>query len=411
MKTNTKKILKSAAILYGVLLGVILVSVLAWFVLDKSARKGGKDDMTITASGNLEISLDGDSWNKKLIPQNSYNCPIITSDGVNFYYSDTLNTDDDPLLDEAEGFFDINSSEDKSDFYVDVVVHFRDNGNSSVYLQNSSFIKGVDMGIDSATGKNVPKGAIAGALRVAFYEIPADKVGDSAYQPTADDLKCIWIPNDKNEISTDADGNIKFNSNGKREDTYGYLSSAAELNTWAAEDYAGGKIAVGNTDLATSSATANAVYYTINSATPLLDFDGSEGAEKTLLIRIWVEGTDREAQSRLSSDMVRYKFDFVAIEKQNPSDADVAALKSIAYDGSNGLTYTAQGYDFLTHPILYSYDGITWAPYEKTNHPGISNGLYTKPNGDKVLFVKLNETADTKPSECHEVLVIPASTN
>ncbi len=408
MKTNTKKILKSAAILYGVLLGVILVSVLAWFVLDESASKGGKDDMTITASGNLEISLDGDSWNKKLIPKKSYDCPIITSDGVNFYYSDALDAAD---AKEDGDFFDINSRENRSDFYVDVVVHFKDPGNSSVYLQSSSFVKGVNMEIDSAAGKNVPEGAIAGALRVAFYEIPADKVGDSTYLPTANDLKCIWIPNDKTEISTDADGNIKFNSNGNREDTYGYLSSASELNTWGADDYASGKVAVGNTDLATSSATANAVYYTINSATPLLDFDGSEGAEKTLLIRIWVEGTDREAQSHLSSDMVRYKFDFVSIEKQNHSDADIAALKGIAYDGSNGLTYTTQGYDFLTHPILYSYDGITWAPYEKTNHPGISNGLYTKPNGDKVLFVKLNETADIKPSEYHEVVVIPATTN
>ncbi len=403
--------------LYGVLLCVALIFIFAMFVFEQAKGTENENDMTITANGNLEVSLDREGWNQKQTPEYTCSCPIITSDGVNFYYSDTLNIADDSLLNEENDFFQINSRDDRSSFYIDVVAHFRSSANSTVYLQSSSFIKGVKLDTDDAGDANVTNAAIAGALRVAFYEIPADKINDAAYQPTANDLKCIWIPNANSELHTDAEGKLTFKNNGTREEAYGYLTSTesgtlGEMNTWSAADYASGKIAVGNGGLATKTATADGMEYTmINGATPLLDFDGSQNAEKTMMIRIWVEGTDREAQSRLNSDMVRYKFDFLAIEKQYPTSEDIAALESITYDAEIGLVYGAQGYSFSNNPVLYSYDGITWTPYGETNHPGISDGLYTKANGDRVLFIKLIETAETKPSEYREILIASGPSN
>ncbi len=410
MKKKLNKTVKYAIALYVALLGVALVVIFALFVFDRKDEKRKEDDITLTASGDLEISLDRENWDKKQVPKASYSCPIITSDGVNFNYSDSFGTEDD--ADEMKGSFNINSRDDRGEFYVDMVLHFRASGNSTVYLQSTSFVKGVDMTTNGDDGKTVPNGAVAGALRVAFYEIPADKAADTSYQPTENDLRFIWIPNERYEIASDAEGKLSFKNNGTGETSYGYLDPTSnEIKAWNAADYALGKVAVGNVGLATGSSTANGTeYFMINNATPLLDFGGSaEPEEKTMLIRIWVEGTDREARSRLESDMVRYKFNFISIDKQAPSEADVAALKGITYDGER-LSYAAQGYDFSKNHILYSYDGITWVPYSPTNHPGFDN-LYIKENGDQVLFVKLEETADTKPSEYHEVVIVPASSD
>ncbi len=409
MKATSKKTIKTTVILYGVLLCLALVFILALFVFDRAEEGEAEHDMTLTAGGNLELSLDGAVFGQKQTPEYSCDCPPITGDGVQFYTSEGS-------VSEGQKLVDLGSRADRSEYYVDVVVHFRTSVSAAVYLQSSSFAKGVNMNTDGESGSSVPEGAIAGALRVAFYEIPADRVNDKGYQPTADDLRCIWIPNQNYEIDTDADGKQTFTNNGSREDAYGYLTSAADgsfgqMQAWNADDFASGKVAVGNTGLATKSATANgAEYIMANSATPLLAFEGGSEAEtKTMMIRIWMEGTDREARERLDSDMVRYKFDFLAIEKQDPSSADVAALRSVRYDGEGGLMYGTEGYDFSDHPILYSYDGITWALYGAVNHPGIKNELYTDANGEQVLFVKLGETATEKPSGYHRVVIVPAA--
>ncbi len=423
MKTSAKKMIKLSIILYGVLLCAALVTALGWFVLDRTAGIESAENMTITAGSNLEISLDGEHWDQKQTPTLSHTCPDITGDGINFWYPNTLDENDTPLFGSPDTFLNINAIDDRFDrsqYYVDVVLHFKTSGNSAVYLQKTSTVQPMDPDTNDAMGGEMPNDAIAGAVRVAFYEIPRDRVDDPDYQPAAADLKCIWIPNDKYEIygttQTDEDGNtvngFAFTDNGTREDSYGYLAPVTDgdgnrtfdVFTWSAEDYASGKVLVGSA-LAANTYTngdGTVIPAMTHGAVPLLDFGDSTGmTEKTMLIRIWIEGTDREAHTYLNSGDIQYTFDFITIEKED------STLKTVTY--ANGDLAYADGSPVATGELLYSYDGIAWAPYSTTNHPGLTNDLYTDDNGDQVLFVKLAETAAAVPSAYQKVVIIPAS--
>ncbi len=398
MKSNSKKMIKLSVILYGVLLCVVLVATLAWFVFDKTAGIQSENDMTITAGYNLEISTNGESWGQKIEHNVTSNLIDITGDGVNFYSPSVLDANDGAFLGDSSSFVYVNERDDKKNFFVDVKLHFRTTGSTSVYLQNSSWVKGADISVTDAMGGTVPNDAIAGAVRVAFYDITGKEEG---YQPVAGDLKCIWIPTDKYQITENAEGALSFNEIGTPEASYGYLAKDGnEMDeiAWTDADYTSGKVIVGTAQLATNSTTANGTYPMINHAPSLLDFSGNGLEEKTMLIRIWIEGTDREAHTYLNGGEIQYNFEFITIGKSEPSDEDIAALDRITY--SDDALQTGE------LNILYSYDGITWASYGTTNHPGLeSTKLHTNANEQKVIYIKSAETAGTKASEPREVIV------
>ncbi len=429
MKTNTKKMIRLAAVLYCVLLVVVLISTLAWFVLDKTAGIASEDEMKITVGEGLEISLDGTSWGQLQKPTVSQNCPDITGDGVNFYYPQTLDENDE----NPSSFLNINTHAERNKFYIDVVVHFRTNGSSAVYLQQTSTVKGVNMDLTDDMSGSVPKDAIAGAVRVAFYDITSvvgTTRGDAAVKTLIDDmsddqyktaLQYIWIPNDKYQITekTETEKNdagvgvdvtkLTFSDNGTREEVYGYLAPDGTgeytQTNWTEDDYSSGKVVVGNEGFATATSTANATYLAINSVNPLLDFsdDTTEGMkEKTLLIRIWVEGTDREAHTYLNSGEVQYKFDFISIDKLATTAEDNTKLEGITANGST-LTY-ADGTEVKDGEILYSENGIDWSNYT----PSIRNNGGFK---SSTIYIKLAETAEKRPSEVRTLTVTAAASS
>ena len=129
----------------------------------------------------------------------------------------------------------------------------------------------------------------------------------------------------------------------------------------------------------------------INNAAPLLSFSADEirasngVAEKDLTIYIWIEGTDREADKATVGGKMKYKFDFIGIQKEECE----YAIENIQYDATAGTLTYAVG-EGVSNPVMqYSEDGINWKTY--------SNKLELSAE-TKIFYVRIAETNNAKAS-------------
>jgi hypothetical protein len=186
---------------------------------------------------------------------------------------------------------------------------------------------------------------IAAATRVAFVEV-VDGV---------EVLRSLWIPNDKTQLYYDENGIPNVNTAGERE-PYGYLrlnEDHMENYMYSIEDILSGSLIVGDPQSQEAVDTGDVIIPpTIGMNKPILSFDGSKLEEKELIIRIWIEGTDREANAALNGGDMTYKFAFTGIVKDIPDEQE--------------LTYTDAGLFYGTEAatdLVYSINGIDWLSY------------------------------------------------
>ena len=114
---------------------------------------------------------------------------------------------------------------------------------------------------------------------------------------------------------------------------------------------------------------------------------------KRLIIRIWFEGTDREASEALAGGKISAKLKFTGISKSDPSEETLAALDSIAYDTSEKkITGVLSG-------MYFSTNGYTWTAYneEKPNLPSLSSGMS--------LYFRYNETKNVLKTDVKKVTI------
>ncbi len=387
MKERTRKYVRLSLILYVALLSAAVIATAAWFITSRTASIKTSEDMVITAGQQLEISMTDSSagWGSTVgVPVPEMAIPDITGNGVNFYFPTTLDSNDMPIMSDASTFMDVSDNPD-GEYYIEYKVSFRTAAQTKVYLSNQSSIIPKDLdSADDLTG-TVSKDILAGAVRVAFLE----EVNEGEYVTRA-----IWIPNDGYQISKTGDG-YTFVKDGHREDSYGYLSVGNDQVTshaWGTDDFRTGKVIVGTTALASSAKTdedGNQISAMTNGGAPLLTFDGgTEKTEKTLVIRIWLEGTDREAVTDLVGGQFSYKLDFISISKTDGDNTLGAVTWSETENKLNGV----EGKN-----VLYSFNAIDWMPY--------SNQIEGS-DGYDVIYVREKETA-TKI--CGAVNAIPRS--
>lgn len=430
--SNARKnqIQRLISVLGIVLLCALISTSFAWFIFDETATVRNKSDMQITAGDRLEVSLDGKNWGHTLEPEftKSPVLPDITGDGMTFYYPTVLDADDKTVQDPSSFYaIDMNKPDEVSMYMITFKLYFRSATDMDVYLLNTSYVHpgNTDVGADNKSMfGNISTDFIAGAARVAFLE-EITEVDDQGNETVREVLKNIWIPNDKIQLSYNK-GKAEIKTEGSRETfegteyPYGYMyigkdevvkdeeaegeaaeGEATELvdvvktNPYTWKDYGNRLISIGNGSLAIPATGGEAAK--ANHAAPLLSFSGEGGKieEKVLIVRIWVEGTDREADKALVGGKMNYALDFVGIKKldrqqeankedpENPVDI-LAGLsltddKTLLYDGAK----PAQGL------FEYSHDGITWITYD-------SQAL----NHDKKteVFVRYKETATHLPS-------------
>jgi len=421
-KSKTKRYLKMALILYIAILVIATVATLGWFVFDGNANIVAESGVKITAGSNLEISrLTSDGWTdygpeihitKKDL---DFACPDITGgvvDGKLRFYYPTVLDDYDNVLSDPSLLTELNGSEG---YYMEMRVKFRTSVDMGVYLSADSFVNPLDATkLDSTYGKSTSTDYIAGAVRVAISEVNSvDENGAIA----SETLKHVWIPNDHIELYYETKPEqvgeqfvdttkAYVNPSGERElfyrDVaesdpnygsllpYGYLGiSNGQVNSyaWSYDDYSNKLVSIGNSGLVTKSSTMP----TIGDACELVKFSNGGGKlmEKEVVIRIWFEGTDREADEALNGGNVTYQFSFVGVNKAEPTQEMNDMLSSLKYNSNNTLSVGDRAAT-LEDNILYSYDGMTWALYSPT-------GNNVAPlNGAPKVYVKIRETTTTK---------------
>jgi len=342
------------------LLGVVLSSVSitsAWFIVNSKVTVQPSQNVQIVTKGNdlLVANYGTNTWGAILDRSASdvLSTTDISGNGEHLYFPKKLNrSDNKPIMD---SFMEVTSTgQFDSTYYVDYKISFKTSFKMDVYLEEQSTISPMEkidgniatMARKSSNGSFSADG-IAGAVRVAFLELNSDNTTT---------LKNVWVPNDKYQLYYDDASNARFILNGERESSYKYVeydeALGYQIKTYTADDIAAGKITIGGEgQLAKLDDATGEV--TINNAAPLLSFrDSTTETIKSMVIRIWIEGTDREADKALAGGRFNYNFQFVGVLKETNPNTIVELNKPYVYNDTAKTVYTVE-----THEESYNTSG------------------------------------------------------
>lgn len=375
MKENSKKYVKLSIILYIVILSVALVGTLAWFVFEQTAEIKTSENGKITAGEYLEIAIDDgndetpDEWLSKieLAYPAQYPDVSVTPEGK-VWYPVALNDDDTVIIGEDLACIDVTA---EKGYFVKLNLKVRASKSLNVYLHNGSEVQGLDTQKTDANN-SFSKDAIAGAARVGFFDESGNVI-------------TVWVPNEKYELASDASS---INYNGSAEGSYKYLNVNDAGNVSGESAWDSEKISVGNNALATDDMA--------NEAIPLLSFDGA--GEKKLTVYVWIEGTDREANTVLSGGNIKFNLKLVGIPKKAAAENSDINIDVVEFNKAGGsLTYNGEE---MGNEILYGFDAdAVNTPYAEGD-PNLAN----LESGSK-LYIRTAETKDYALGDIREITV------
>lgn len=347
-----KKILFS--VLAILLIAVLIVGSLAWFFMNENTYVDFGPDIMCEAGESLEISEDGLTWSGIIKKQGFSSETIdITGDGVNFFKPTGINEGAQP-----EGFATASPVNEDGGEYIEMDLTFRSTTEMSVYLNGDSTVSPVSTDGSKNIFGNFSRDYIAGATRVAFIH--------------KGEVKMIWAPNPQYQL-TKGEGGYAFNENGVAEETYYYTVKNGDdyVHTpFSADDFANNKFVCGSTGANTVTEGTSARLFTLSP-------QNGDFAKETITVRIWFEGTDREANEALAGGKVAVKLKFTGIDKVENTDGQ-NAVNAIAY---NGEEFTG-----LREGMSYSFDGKTWSKYvvaESINTEGQSTAYFRYDENDR----------------------------
>lgn len=328
-------------IIFGSVCMILLLSLvggtLAWFYVNEEVTVGYGNSIFCEAGDSLEISLVENGapirWSSSIdYSAGEFTVVDITGDGTHLFRPTEIDENQQPV-----GFTKaVSSLEDSKQYdYVEMEVAFRAVSKMNVYLSEDSFINPVSTsgGSQNIYG-NFSRDYIAGAMRVAIV----DESG----------LRMLWAPNSKYQLSQNDKGTgYSFNANGTPETEYSYYVESGEeeepyvLQAISSDMYATNTFVVDSTDADKEQAGKSPVIVSLNPQT--------EGATDTatVKIRIWFEGTDREAHQALAGGNVNIKLKFVGIQKE------VNAEKQAKIDGIESVNQ-------ITSDMVYTINGRQW---------------------------------------------------
>ena len=379
MKENTKKYFNLSLILYVVILCFAVVGTLAWFIFDRSVEITPEDNATILAGKNIEICInDGtDKWGNSIKLQKIEKMPDVsmTPDGT-FWFPTALN-DDDTLKtgDAGKGFYKNVTSSDG--YFVKIPLKVKSNKAINIYLDSTSFVKGVSIVRNeaeteegetlAATTNN--KDAIAGAARVAFFE----RSGETKQ------LKTVWEPNERYQfIDGVGDADYVLFDGAVRPMKYlnvvgNTVPTGEETIQWDTD-----VVSVGKNSLASRYVFEDGTeHIDVKDAKILLEFE--QAGVKELDIYIWIEGTDDESLTFLSEGSISYEIKFVGVDEKSEPEINI---EDVVFTGDR---FKFDGED-ISDQILWSKDGVNWTIFSPEGNPNIAN----------IKYVRIKETATTK---------------
>lgn len=277
-----RKVLWKRILVINSLLMVLAVAVYAWFAMWDHA---GVSSLLMQSdeAGFIQISQDG---------------------GQTFHDNLTLNLGESTALGELSGngltFYQPNygmSGIDgyklytESELYLEETFVLRTDRTQSIYLTKNSFVAPADLQGNTSAYGDYSRDYIAGAIRVGFYEVPENGTPQLIY---------IWVPNSQYEFLGSG-----VTTEGTAESAYTYQIGPS-LQQIATVETGGEANGV--------SADGNFVWGALNqqAVKPLLSFTAENGAvvQKNLMVRIWLEGSDRECVRQLHNGKFRVYLDF-----------------------------------------------------------------------------------------------------
>ena len=361
---NKKRIIFSSVCV--ILLIALVGGTLAWFYVNEEVTVDYGNSIFCEAGDSLEIALVEDGaatrWSSAIdYSAGEFTTVDISGDGYTLYRPMEINEQQQPVnLTPAVSSLESDVSYD----YIEMEVAFRSVSKMNVYLSEESYITPVN---PEDTESNIygkfSRDYIAGAMRVAIVD--------------DEGIKMIWAPNSKYQLIFNADGSYAFNSGDKGDsvaesDYYFYgedENGDVVKQTVSSDYYASKKFVVDSTGAKRA--------YTGNSA-PLVSLNPEyEGAHavQNVRIRIWFEGTDREAHQALAGGNVNVKLKFIGVSKETDDDKQTA-INNITFNQENS---TFRG---LSEGMIFSTDGRTWTEYKPTapNLPVLETGssIYIK---------------------------------
>lgn len=359
-----------------ILLMALVGGTLAWFYVNEEVSVDYGNSIFCEAGDSLEISLvengAASRWSSAIdYRAGEFTTVDISGNGVNLYRPAEIDEFQRP-----DGFIGaISSLENNTTYdYIELEVAFRSLSKMNVYLSEESFIEPVNPNNDSTNiYGNFSRDYIAGAMRVAVIE--------------NNDLRMLWAPNSQYQLIDNGDGTYAFKSglNATPEADYSYFTEDGHgdyIETKVSpEEYATRQFVVDSTGANRNTAGNSPVLVSLNPA--------SEGAydQKTVKVRIWFEGTDREAHQALAGGNVNVKLKFVGVQKET-DEAKQAAIDGIVYD-QDGNTFSGVAKD-----MEFSIDGRNWTKVNSavSNLPVLQSG--------SSIFFKYPETEDTYETTC-----------
>lgn len=357
-----------------ILLMALVGGTLAWFYVNEEVAIDYGNSIFCEAGDSLEIALvengAASRWSSAIdYRSGDFTTVDISGNGIDLYRPAEITEFQQP-----NGFIKAVSSleDDFSYDYIELEVAFRSLSEMNVYLSEESFIEPVDP-TDNASniyGK-FSRDYIAGAMRVAVLE--------------DNDLRMLWAPNSRYQLIVNGDGTYNFKESGEREASFSYFTPDGF------DDYIETKVSpmmYATKQFVVDSTEANR--NTAGNAPVLVSLKPAEEgayAQKTVRIRIWFEGTDREAHQALAGGNVNVKLKFVGVYKQTDAEKQ-AAIDAITY---NQASNTFSG---VAKDMVFSLDGRSW-----TTVNAAASNLPVLQDGSSIFF-KYPETEEAFETTC-----------
>jgi len=361
---NRKRIIFSSVCV--ILLIALVAGTFAWFYINEEVTVDYGNSIFCEAGDSLEISLiengTASRWSSTIdYSAGEFTTVDISGDGQYLYRPSEIDENQQPVnLIPASSSLEDSFSYD----FIELEVAFRSVSKMNVYLSDESFIEPVNP--DDTTSNiygSFSRDYIAGAMRVAVL----DESG----------LKMLWAPNSKYQLIQNGNGTYSFKTgvNGDSAPESDYYFYGEDENgdlvqqKVSSDAYASKKFVVDSTGAKKD--------YTGNSAALVSLIPETEGthAQKTVRIRIWFEGTDREAHQALAGGNVNIKLKFIGVSKETDADKQTA-INNITFDQDNSK------FSGLSEGMVFSTDGRNWTEYKPAapNLPVLESGssIYIK---------------------------------
>lgn len=332
----------------------------AWFYINQQVDVTYTPNIECEAGHSLEISVDGGAtWaGGAKLTSATPKMLDITGDGINLYKPITVDEQYQP-----QGFkkaTKVDSETGDGDF-IEIEVQLRTNSEMDVYLSGNSFVSPIAEG--TATNSiygNFSKNYIAGAVRVSVTEVISGK----------EELRMLWDPNPYYKLTRNTNGTYTFNkqvisgnvdASNYKYHIYDSQTSTYPIKALTMDDIVNKKISLGNVG-GTDELTAG--------DSPVLTSFVPDGSGlmmyKTLIIRVWFEGTDREADQALSGGVIKMYFRFNGVNKNPVLESNQTAI--------NSITYSNKQFQNLQTGYQYSYNGFEWNTY--TSGQSLPTSIY-----------------------------------